>query len=81
MTQKQKQEHTQKLNTFFRGNVLKEKHADIIEGHPIILVTPHDEPWSLSVPEIEEILHQYYPDLSATAYMQRIVIFHEAEKE
>jgi len=77
----QKEEHTQKLHTFFSGSVLKEKHDGILEGHPLILVTPHDEPWSLSVPEIEEILHQYYPDLSATAYMQRIVIFHEAEKE
>jgi len=76
----QKEEHTQKLHTFFGGSVLKEKHDGIMVGHPLILVTPHDEPWSLSVEEIEEILHQYYPDLSATAYMQRIVIFYEAEK-
>jgi len=41
----QKEEHTQKLHTFFSGNVLKEKHDGILEGHPLILVTPHDEPW------------------------------------
>jgi len=76
-----KETHTEKLHKFFGGEVLKEKHEQILTGYPVIVVTPNDEPWSLSVPEIEEILHQYYPDLSATAYMQRIVIFHEAEKE
>jgi len=33
-----KEEHTQKLHTFFSGNVLKEKHDGIMEGHPLILI-------------------------------------------
>jgi len=70
-----KEEHIQCLTRTLETGVVSERREQIMEGQPVILLTPHDEPWELNTEEIEELLHHYEPDLSATVFANRIVVF------
>jgi len=76
-----KEVNTEKLHIFFKGEAFKQRHERMLAGYPLIMRTFDGEPWNMSVEEIEEVLHQYEPELSAAVDGAALVIFHETEEE
>jgi len=74
-------EHIQCLTRTLETGVVSERREQILAGQPVILLTPHDEPWSLTTEEVEELLHHYEPDLSATVFGPRIVVFFDTGED
>lgn len=71
-------DQTTRLTTFLSGDSFQMcKDKIIATSRPMVIRTNDDTPWCLTTDEVEAILHQYAPELSATVSGPTIVIFHE----
>lgn len=75
-----REEQEQQFRTFVQGDVLAQHLPNIHSGHPIIVRAPEqNEPWQLTSDQLETIVREYHPDLSATASGPTCVIFYEKD--
>lgn len=73
-----KNDQTIRLTTFLSGDSFQLcKDKIIATSHPMVIRTHNDTPWLLTTDEVETILHEHAPELSATVSGPTIVIFHE----
>lgn len=71
-----------KLRTYFSGEDFAKSRENIKEtGVATILRTKDDEPFGLSREQVDEILHEYAPELSAAVSGSVIVIFLERQQK
>lgn len=74
-----KEEQEQRFRTFVQGENFAPHLPDIHAGHPIIVRAPENEPWQLTSAQLETIVRESHPDLSATASGSACVIFYEKD--
>ena len=75
-----KEEQEQRFRTFVQGDILAQRLPNIHSGHPIVVRAPGlNEPWQLTSAQLEAIVREYHPDLSATASGPTCVIFYEKD--
>ncbi len=73
-----KEDQEQRFRAFVQGENFAQYVPSIRAGKPII-VRPHElnEVWQLTSAELQSIVREYHPDLSATASGSACVIFYE----
>ena len=74
-----KEEQEQRFRTFVQGDILTQRLQNIHNGYPVIVRAPENEPWQLTSDQLEAIVREYHPDLSATASGSRCVIFYKKD--
>ena len=74
-----REEQEQRFRTFVQGDILAQHLPGIHSGHPIVVRAPEEEPWQLTSAQLEAIVRESYPDLSATASGFACVIFYEKD--
>lgn len=75
-----REEQEQRFRNFVQGENFATHKPNIYAGHPIIVRAPGlNEPWQLTSEQLEAIVREYHPDLSATASGSACVIFYEKD--
>lgn len=75
-----KEEQEQRFRTFVQGEDFAQHKLYIHSGRPIIVRAPGlNEPWQLTSEQLEAIVRECHPDLSATASGSACVIFYEKD--
>lgn len=75
-----REEQEQRFRTFVQGENFALHKPNIHNGHPIIVRAPGlNEPWQLTTEQLQAIVREYHPDLSATASGSACVIFCEKD--
>ena len=73
-----REDQEQRFRAFVQGENFAQRVQNIHNGYPV-LVRPHElnEPWLLTSEQLQSIVREYHPDLSATASGSACVIFYE----
>lgn len=70
-----------RLRKYLSGQQFAKRHELILlSGLPTVLKTSDLSPWDLTTKEVEDLLHEYAPELSATVDGSTIVLFREKKQ-
>jgi len=77
-----KQDQEQRLRKFLSGAIFAGRKEGILVGRALLLSPPMEQDrWHFTPTEAQDIVRKYHPELSATVYEKRMVIFHQRPKD